>query len=204
MEGLVIVRGRKPKPVAIKKFEGNPGNRPLPPDDPAPRLASFEPPAKLSNLAYAIEFWREHVIALDAIGVLRSIDRAAFEAAARDYHEYLVAEEKIGSLGRIIATQEGNLIQNPWVSIRNKAQKRWKDWLAEFGLTPSARARLKVGGNDVLDVDAVLRLDDDDEDIEREAEPAQKRKRVAPVPAAVRSGKLRSPRARGAKKGRGR
>lgn len=202
MEDTVIVRGRKPKPVAMKKFEGNPGHRPLPSDDPAPRLASFAPPAKLANLAYAIEFWCEHAIALDAIGVLKSIDRAAFEAAARDYHEYLVAEDKVGSLGRIIPTQEGNLIQNPWVSIRNKAQKRWKDWLAEFGLTPSSRARLKLGGNDVLDVDAVLRLDDDDEDIEHEADAPKKGKRVAAVPAAVRKGKLRSPRARSHKKGR--
>ena len=54
------MKGRKPKPVARKRFEGNPGKRPLPiePDIPrTPETFAELPPAELATSAIASAEW---------------------------------------------------------------------------------------------------------------------------------------------------
>jgi P27 family predicted phage terminase small subunit len=36
-------------------------------------------------------------------------------------------------------------MQNPWLPIANKAMRQMHSFLAEFGMTPSARARVAAG-----------------------------------------------------------
>lgn len=54
------------------------------------------------------------------------------------------AEAEIKKTGRIVKSPSGFPMQNPWVGIYNAAQKQAKELLAEFGLSPSARTRLKI------------------------------------------------------------
>lgn len=56
--------------------------------------------------------------------------------------------------GLVIATSNGNVVQNPLVGIRNKARMDCMKLAAQFGLSPSSRVGLDVlrfGGRDVPD-----------------------------------------------------
>jgi P27 family predicted phage terminase small subunit len=48
--------------------------------------------------------------------------------------------------GLMIKTSNGNAIQNPLVGTANKAASDVVRYAAEFGMTPSARVRLAIGG----------------------------------------------------------
>ena len=46
----------------------------------------------------------------------------------------------------LIKTKEGNIIQQPLVGIANKAKADMVRFAAEFGMTPSSRARIEITG----------------------------------------------------------
>lgn len=61
--------------------------------------------------------------------------------------EFSLYEESTRELkisGKVFVSDKGNYLQSPWVSIRNNAQKNYRDIAAEFGLTPLSA--MKVGG----------------------------------------------------------
>jgi P27 family predicted phage terminase small subunit len=57
-------------------------------------------------------------------------------------YEEATRELKIG--GKVFISDKGNYLQSPWVSIRNNAQKNYRDIAALFGLDPVSA--MKVGG----------------------------------------------------------
>ena len=135
-------RGRKPKPTALKVLEGNPGKRPLntkepQPEKKAPRCPSWlEPEAKNE--------WRRMAKALEAMGVLTQVDRAAFAAYCQAYARWKEAEEFLSKHGTIFKTPSGYIQQVPQVSIAQTYMKIMKDFCSEFGLTPASRTRIQV------------------------------------------------------------
>ena len=46
-------------------------------------------------------------------------------------------------LGTVVKTTNGNLIQNPYLSIANRAMMDMARLAVEFGMTPSSRSRVK-------------------------------------------------------------
>ena len=83
-------------------------------------------------------------------GILSQIDRAALEAYCTNYARWIEAEENVRKLGAIGKTSNGNLIQNPYLSVANRAQSEMRKWMGELGATPSSRSRvqsLKSGNN---------------------------------------------------------
>ena len=90
-----MTRGRRPKPSAIRRREGNPGKRgynhaePVPPD--------FMPscPPHLSNVA--AEEWERLAGTLHGVGVLTAVDRAALAAYCQAYGRWVEAEEKLSA-----------------------------------------------------------------------------------------------------------
>ncbi len=86
---------------------------------------------------------------LHGLGLLTRIDTAALEAYCVAYARWVEAEEQVDATGgSVIATSNGNLIQNPWLAVANRAMKEMRDWLREFGMTPSSRSRVHVQKND--------------------------------------------------------
>jgi P27 family predicted phage terminase small subunit len=81
----------RPKPIAIKKLEGNPGKRPIA-EIPAPKGVP-SCPRWLDNLA-KIE-WRRIVPELDAMGMLSLVDRAALSGYCEAYSRWRRAEIEI-------------------------------------------------------------------------------------------------------------
>ncbi|WP_350342357.1 phage terminase small subunit P27 family [Proteinivorax tanatarense] len=138
----MATRGRKPKPSALKKLEGNPGKRPVNNNEPklskkAPRCPSWlEPEAKKE--------WRRMAKTLEEIGVLTQVDAAAFAGYCQAYARWKEAEEFLSKHGTIFKTPSGYIQQVPQVSIAQTYLKVMKDFCSEFGLTPSARSRIHV------------------------------------------------------------
>lgn len=147
------MRGRKPKPTHLKLVTGNPGRRKLNAAEPMPESRLPKPPAFLSDEA-KVE-WGRVSEELYNLGILTGIDRAALAAYCQAYARWAQAEAAIGEMakrdqltgGLMIKTTNGNAIQNPLVGTANKAAADMVRYAAEFGMTPSARSRIKADGN---------------------------------------------------------
>lgn len=75
--------GRKPKPTAVKKLEGNPGKRKLNTKEPNPGKGMPDCPTWL--LPEAKTEWIRLSEKLNQMGVLTEIDRSAFAAYCQSY-----------------------------------------------------------------------------------------------------------------------
>ena len=97
--------GRKPKPTAVKKLEGNPGKRKLNTKEPNPGKGMPECPAWL--LPEAKTEWIRLSEKLNQMGVLTEIDRSAFAAYCQSYARWKEAQEHINSEGAAYETENG-------------------------------------------------------------------------------------------------
>lgn len=143
--------GRRPKPSAIKKLQGNPGKRPLNAKEPSAPAGDPEMPADLPKAAQ--EEWNRIIPELRALGVLSKIDRAALAAYCHAYARWFEAEREITKRGIVIdefgCSDEGEQFflrskKNPAVTISESAMKLMKSFLVEFGMTPASRSRLAM------------------------------------------------------------
>lgn len=138
--------GRKPKPTGLHVLDGTfradrhgplPGAR-------APAGTAPDPPRHLRGTALRV--WRKTVQDLDQLGILDRADQGILAAYCEARAELSWADYKIRTEGRIVETSTGNIRAHPAVGIKNQAALRVGKFAAELGLTPSARARLRVGG----------------------------------------------------------
>ena len=85
-------QGRRPKPTAIRRLEGNRGKRAWNHDEPEPPDGIPRCPKHLAPVARTE--WRRVARALHAMGVLTPIDRAALAAYCQSYAKWVEAEEQ--------------------------------------------------------------------------------------------------------------
>lgn len=132
--------GRRPKPTAIRRLEGNRGKRawnraePQPPDG-VPRC-----PSHLNQVARTE--WRRVARALHAMGVLTVIDRAALAAYCQTYAKWVEAEQRLRDTPPLLKTPSGYVQQSPWVAIANKQLELMGRYMTELGMTPASRSRV--------------------------------------------------------------
>lgn len=136
------MRGRKPTPTALKLLHGNPGHRPIRGDEPKPPASQPTCPAHLSPTAKAE--WKRLAQSLNAIGLLTQADRAALAAYCQSYGRWVEAERKLAETPVILKTPAGYVQPSPWLAIANKQLELMAKFMAEIGLTPSARSRLAI------------------------------------------------------------
>ncbi len=139
-------RGPKKTPTAILKLHGSRavesrGGEPQPPLG-RPRCPSFVD-------QYAKQVWKQLVPQLEEMGVLTLVDRNALIRYVQTWSRWRRAAEFINENGETypLLDNEGNvkcLQQYPQVSIYNKLSDSLLRLEQQFGLTPSARADLKV------------------------------------------------------------
>lgn len=140
------MRGRPPKPREQRIAEGQPGHRPLPePVLALGKVLEFPPPADLRPAEAAV--WAAIVPEFAALGWVDLIDRLALTqlCIAAATADELRAEIKAN--GVMIATydKDGNergVQLNPAVNALARQQQTVRQYLEQFGGTPSARARL--------------------------------------------------------------
>lgn len=141
------MRGRKPTPARLRLLRGNPRQRPVRGDDLGGLPALGAAPDVLD--AEARREWARIAAAYGAAGVLTALDRAALAAVCALWSQFVRAEQAIqagdddGGPGELMTTGAGAM-QSAWVSIRNGALDRLRPYLAELGLTPTARMRLRA------------------------------------------------------------
>ena len=140
------MKGRKPKPLALKLIDGNPGKRPLNLDIPSPVPGIPSCPSFLSGEAK--REWRRISKELESVGLLTLVDRAALAGYCQAYARWRAAEELVAQEGLVYeyTNKNGstNIVEHPAVKIARESMMLLKAFCAEFGLTPSSRTRINL------------------------------------------------------------
>jgi P27 family predicted phage terminase small subunit len=151
--------GRPALPTWLKELRGTlqTGERA---DEPRPDDALYiPPPRQLANRPVAQEYWQVHLPLLVRYRMITEVDMAQFALLCLAFEDLVEAEEDLRTNGKVIKTENGYLVQSPYVSMRSQRWKEYVELCREFGLTPSARTRVKIqisapgsaGGDDVGD-----------------------------------------------------
>lgn len=150
-------RGPAPKPTRLKVVAGNPGKRKLNTAEPKPRQSvGRTPPTYLSK--YAQEMWRELVPELTRLKLLTIVDYRALEMCCDSYSTWRLMREKIekmgtGSSGFVSEAKSGYKQQAAEYTIMTQSMANFSRFLAEFGLSPAARTRIKLDAKDEGDAE---------------------------------------------------
>jgi P27 family predicted phage terminase small subunit len=148
--------GRRPKPTHLKVVAGNPGKRAINKKEPKPAREIPSCPAYLSDTAKVA--WGRLSVLLDRMGVLTEADGVALERLCDCYAEILECRALIEEQGRTYSSIRGVgdddspieqvlMKANPAVAMLADADRRFKSYLVEFGLTPAARSKVQTKGD---------------------------------------------------------
>ena len=151
------MRGRKP---AAKRKSDIPVT-----SDALPRC-----PSHLTSVAR--KEWRRLAKPLHDMGILFTTDRAALAAYCQAWARWVEAEGHLQKGPSLIKMPSGYVQQSPWMSIANKQLDVMGRFMAELGLSPSARSRLSLpgaaGGDNVTTIEFVTVYTDKDGETVRE------------------------------------
>lgn len=136
------MRGRKPKPLELRVIHGDAARRRAEENHPQPRRVLPRCPEHLTG--EAAKAWKRLARDLYDAGLLTTVDRDALATYCIVYARWVDAEAKVSAVGPVIKTEAGNLIQNPYLSVANRALEQMGKLEAEFGMTPSSRSRVKA------------------------------------------------------------
>jgi P27 family predicted phage terminase small subunit len=136
--------GRPPVPTWLKELRGT-----LQPADqagePQPDSSLYvPPPTELANRPIAKEYWEVHLPLLVKNRMITEVDMAQFALLCLAFEDLIEAEQDLRTNGKTIRTENGYLVQSPYVSMRAQRWKEYVELCREFGLTPSARTRIKI------------------------------------------------------------
>lgn len=137
--------GPKPAPAVVRQLRGNTSHRPTPTGEIYLPASIPDPPEYLSK--EALPFWLETAQKLELMGVMTEVDQQALALLAEHQATFWEANEEIRKWGMIVKVGKNDYWQqNPFLAVMNKAEKQIRDLLAEFGLTPSSRTRVRPAG----------------------------------------------------------
>ncbi|MCY0919618.1 MULTISPECIES: phage terminase small subunit P27 family [unclassified Streptomyces] len=145
-------RGPAPKPTPLRVLHGDRKDR-INRDEPQPSELDVEPPAWLSDAA--VEVWEQLASDLIAKGVLTAWDVEAYanwcdavvrrrDAAEHVAEEGAVVEHPVFNKNGDVTGQR--MGKNAWLLALDAADAQVQRYAARFGLTPSDRSQLKIGG----------------------------------------------------------
>jgi P27 family predicted phage terminase small subunit len=135
--------GRRPKPTHLRLLQGNPGKRPVNPNEPKPAREIPSPPEYFSETA--AKEWGRMSEQLLRLGLLTAIDYAAFCAYCTIYARWVEAEEALKKTGPVVRSPSGYPMISPYLTVANRALDQMRQYLTELGLTPASRSRISVG-----------------------------------------------------------
>lgn len=128
-------------PTAIKKLNGTDQASRRNDREPIPDMSMPERPTMLSPKA--AEHWDQIAPQLHAMGVLGQIDQDALCMYCETAVIWREAMDNVVKYGPV-AKQNGRYAQSPYLAAAFNAQKEMRQLIAEFGMSPAARASLKV------------------------------------------------------------
>ena len=142
--------GRKKTPTALKQLQGTYRNDR---DGGTPQVPAESPPPPSWLDERAKRYWGKIVPWLAEYGITTRLDQVALALLVLSLADMVMAREIVEAAAEkkgtkfIAETEKGNIIQHPAVGVANKAHARVLQLLKEFGMTPAARASLKVGAS---------------------------------------------------------
>ena len=139
-------RGPTPTPSAVLRLRGS-WRGDANPDEPTPERGVPECPAYIEGVARSC--WEQVAPMLDEMGVLTKADGVALALLCTTFARWRLAEELLDEHGQVHPILDNNgdvkyLQQTPYVSIARNNAHALKGMLEQFGLTPSARSRIRV------------------------------------------------------------
>lgn len=134
-------RGPRPEPTNLKLLKGNPGRRPIRPEPKptpkAPRMPDWLPePAQ--------KRWKELAPELEKVGLLTAADGEALSFTLMSWWTAVEAAKVLIGEGLLTEDSKGQIHKHPAHQIYRDCSAGFRQWCAEFGLTPSARTRLTI------------------------------------------------------------
>lgn len=136
--------GRRPLPTNLKVLKGTDRADRKNPNEPKPDIEIPDPPDFLS--ADAKDEWSRITLQLKRLGLITQLDRTELAMYCQAYgrmvkYERIIAETDQGEL---YTTKSGNTLTSPAMWVVNKSMEQCHKFLAEFGMTPASRSRIKV------------------------------------------------------------
>lgn len=128
-------------PSKTKALHGNPSKRKQKTAEAQPPPGAT-PPKHLDKAAK--EEWRRISKLLLDLGLLTKLDQAALAAYCVAYSRWVEAEKQVQKHGLIFKAQSGYPMYSPYLNIANRAMKQMREFLSEFGMSPSSRTRVSV------------------------------------------------------------
>lgn len=141
-------RGRKPKPPQLKLIEGNPGKRKIP-EIVKPEIRGQPPKCPAWLVPEAKKEWKRIAKVLHETELLSELDVAALAAYCQSYARYIDAERKISQAGeKMVRLGKFGVseVLRPEVYYSKMNLNFVRLLCSEFGLSPSARARMVLPG----------------------------------------------------------
>lgn len=136
------MRGPPPKPTALRLLNGNACGRALPENEPVTPEIDPTPPEWLDDMARG--FWNEVVGIVQLMRVAQQSDRTALSLLSVCLAEARRASEMLHIEGRTMEFESGARQVSPHFSIMTKAMAQATKLMAEFGMTPASRTRVKA------------------------------------------------------------
>ena len=145
--------GRRAKPTTLRLIEGNPGKRSMAKQlasEPIAEIGAAMPPG-LSIAARAQ--WKTIAQQLTDARILTRLDAMALAQYCELFARWRDAADKLAESGPLIETDLGGVKTSPYWSVFIQSSGEMRRMLIEFGMTPSARARVAAIGKKANDGD---------------------------------------------------
>ena len=145
-------RGPAPKPTNLRLLHGDRKDR-VNDQEPVPADVDITIPSWLPATARSI--WRQYAPDLQAKGVLTAWDVEAFAILCDSAARRRKAVKELRRLGEVVAIPimdlTGEVVghryqKNPWTLVLTEADAQVQRYAARFGMTPSDRSQLRIGG----------------------------------------------------------
>jgi P27 family predicted phage terminase small subunit len=134
-------RGPAPKPTALRILHGDREDR-INRQEPTPRPGTPQCPPWLD--ADARRVWDYTLAELEGMGLATPADRDALAAYCVFVVQFERATKLVDTAGSIIRGRGGSAVSNPASRVQRDAAQMMSRYAAEFGLTPRARAEIKL------------------------------------------------------------
>ena len=135
-------QGRKPTPRNLRLVKGNERKDRENPDEPEVEVSLPDPPDHLTPDEAAV--FTDIAGKLQRMKVMSDFDADALAIYAVNHVRWKEANAKVRDLGFMVKSPKGFPLKNPYLSVAKDAEKVCMSLLAEFGMTPSSRTRVRA------------------------------------------------------------
>ena len=131
--------GRRPKPTAVKRAQGNPGKRKLRTDEPTATTGT-SPPKCLGKVGRSE--WARVMKAAKDLGTITKLDRGELTNYCKWWEVFVDCAGIIDREGTVIPAKDGTCKPHPAIGVMDKASTQMHKAAIECGFTPASRSKL--------------------------------------------------------------